>query len=572
MSTINASGTLYIRDAGVNSIQYSTDGVSYSAVGTWPITISNTAPATTLKVTFVNNLTLASGNFFICGTNNIQFGNDTLNANGTRTVITVNNYANFPGLIQNGDVSNNGKNNITIQNIGLISSGTTTLIASGGWLAQQYFAKGVTGNYILNCYSTGNMTNNSSGGIAGANCGSSSGNLKITGCYSTGNIFNYGGGIAGALTGSASGSVTIDKCFSTGLIGDVTGWAGGIVGNSAGSSSGGSVTITNCFSTGQINDRGGGIAGYSPNNTVSISKCYSTGNITGSYAGGICGQDAQNSVVVTNCYSTGALGTSNANGIQAGGIFGLSFGLTPTAFNCYTSGIKNRVDAGGIYPSPTFNVGITNDNVRGSNNYSEGNGANSGSWSTTNATNYLQNPSTTVWLNPGINQAFLLRAMGYTQYSTTVTTSTDITQTYSKSVQAGTSTDSGISATNTYSTISAPSGFTVNSSSGAVTADSSVVPDVYTVIVVASSTAVTGMYNITIMTITVTAIPVVATTTTTPLIGLTQVENVGFVSYTVTNEVKEGVAILQDKQVNPRMKFASYEMYVKYLQACATRN
>jgi len=93
----------------------------------------------------------------------------------------------FIGLFQNGTVDISGQSDITIKNLGVLSSGSTTLATQSGWICQSYFGKGATNNKIENCYSTGEISGYQAGGICGLYAGYS-GHLTITNCYSTGAI------------------------------------------------------------------------------------------------------------------------------------------------------------------------------------------------------------------------------------------------------------------------------------------------------------------------------------------------------------------------------------------------
>ena len=63
---------------------------------------------------------------------------------------------------------------------------------------------------INNCFSTGNISGNGAGGIAGGRFSQDNnieGNAIITNCYSTGDISdNNSGGIIGKLSGNITGS------------------------------------------------------------------------------------------------------------------------------------------------------------------------------------------------------------------------------------------------------------------------------------------------------------------------------------------------------------------------------
>jgi len=76
---------------------------------------------------------------------------------------------------------------------------------------------------ITNCYSKGEISQ-SGGGICGRACGDGGGHVSITGCYSEGLIREYAGGIGG---GDAR-NVSISNCYSLGNMTAST--AGGIIG------------------------------------------------------------------------------------------------------------------------------------------------------------------------------------------------------------------------------------------------------------------------------------------------------------------------------------------------------
>jgi hypothetical protein len=200
-----------------------------------------------------------------------------------------------------------------IENLGIINGG----ILSHG---DSYFIKDNGSSYfkINNCYSTGPIDKNRSGGIISSNCGRNS-MCIISNCYSTGNIDNESGGIAGGYSGN-SGICIIKNCYSTGNI-DTS--SGGITGKHAGGPDGGSgvnsglCIIDNCYSVGNITgSQAGGIVGSYAYHCI-VNNCYSLGEITGYIAGGITGSNAYVSSSITNCYSNNSNntgGTINGNG------------------------------------------------------------------------------------------------------------------------------------------------------------------------------------------------------------------------------------------------------------------
>ena len=157
MSAINVANTVYIAQVG-QDIKYSLNqGASYSDITAWPLTINNTG-GSTAKVLFKTDITITDGDqYFICGSSNIQFGDQSLNEDGTKPLITVSLSGGdtYLGLIRNGisgpaGVGVNGYNNIKIYNLSL-QSNNSTLINGGGWFCWARFARGATGCFVVNC-------------------------------------------------------------------------------------------------------------------------------------------------------------------------------------------------------------------------------------------------------------------------------------------------------------------------------------------------------------------------------------------------------------------------------------
>jgi hypothetical protein len=164
---------------------------------TWPVTID-----AGVKVTLGDTLSISTNQ----GTNGyFKIGGDNVQILGNNKTVTITNIPNYPGLFQNGTNTESGSP-LIIQDLGILSTGTTTLAVDGGWLGQSYFGKDLSADSInvTDCYSTGDITGGSSGGIFGV---FSSG--TATNCYSTGGIF--GGGAGGIFGDGAGGTAT--NCY-----------------------------------------------------------------------------------------------------------------------------------------------------------------------------------------------------------------------------------------------------------------------------------------------------------------------------------------------------------------------
>lgn len=376
-TTITANGetqTIYFKYISGTGIQYKINNGSYLGFSL-PVTIVNSNIPFTLKVLFENNMTLESNIFyFICGSQNIQFGSENLNSDGTRPVLTIG-VDDYPGLISNGSQVSTGYNNIYIYN--LVVNGTGhTILGGAGWIGMSGFGNGSSSNYIVNCTAHGTIQagDAGSGGIVGAYAGKGATFLGIIGCSSSGDIGSNSGGIAGSFAGSVGGNVLIEKCWSTGAIGQA---AGGIYGSYAGDDTGYSNT-THCYSTGTIGIQAGGIYGQFAGNSsggADTTACYSLGTI-GLFAGGIYGDSAApfgGNTIATNCYSTGTW----SGGTR--GIYGNNKQIGAISANCYPAngawtnigafaqliGIPNPVvgniwvDRGTDTPFELYNMGYT---------------------------------------------------------------------------------------------------------------------------------------------------------------------------------------------------------------------
>ena len=203
---------------------------------------------------------------------------------------------------------------------------------------------------VKNCYSVADVEGTGRvGGVVGENYSS---NCKIQDCYSTGKITgDYAGGVAGTNRG------TVERCYATGsvsgdsVIGGVVGYnngmlqysyftadingrerAGGVVGYNAG-------TVQYCFATSDVictGDQNGGVVGANEFSGT-VKDCYATGDVTGiRRIGGIVG--TTNGGIVQNCYATG---NATAIGESVGGIIGAFGG--ETVLNCVA--LSNTISA-----------------------------------------------------------------------------------------------------------------------------------------------------------------------------------------------------------------------------------
>ncbi len=510
-ASIGGSGgtTLYIREVS-GIIEWSNDEQQTWSVLYFPSYVYNTdTNGGFLEIKFLTDITINNNiDYLICATEYIQFGSKTLNNDGSRPTITINTN-NYDGFIENGNGITSGNSNIAIYNL-YINGGANQTQINGGWIGKMYFGYNVTNNYIVNCASSGGIEG---GGIVGAYAGSG-GILTLRGCSSSGIIGNNAGGIAGAFAGDNGGSLVCESCWSTGEI--QGGGAGGIAGHWCHN-----VVITKCYSTGAVTGPydGGGIVGDSAGQGVNgcvISNCYSTGSIqvsNGGIVGAVNTPGGGNCLItITNCYSTGNLisTTQEAGAILSRVNPNAAGTWTVTVSSCYACG-NNGLLTGYIVGDQSSVNGSDiqgNGTTTWSNNYSEKANGSTG-WNDTNANSVLTgtpNPTVgTTWVSTVTGQPYELLNMGYSPYSLTNISGSNLVRIASSSINAGLSTTAGT--TSTYSIVQKSGGdsssygtITINGSTGVISTTSGTAPGVYTLLV-----RNTGSYDFTTFTLTVTA-------------------------------------------------------------------
>jgi hypothetical protein len=468
-----ATDTVYIRFNPVeNRNEYQINNNSWQVLFL-AVAVVNTNPDpgnNVLKLIFTTDITLTFQNeYFICASDGIQFGSTSLNSDGTRPRINIEDVNEYPGLIQNPSRSNIYVYNLEVRSTGV---GNTYLTDDAGWIGQAGYGIQAYNNYIVNCFSDGDIPENG-GGIVGRLAGrgdevtSSTSSLYIIGCSSHGTIGPGGGGIVGEFAGSGGGYVKCENCWQE--FGQIGTNAGGIFGNEAANG-----------------DVIGGEA-------VAL-KCYSRGQISGTNAGGIFGQLAGTNAttIAEKCYSQGAIG------VTAGGIYGGSAGSdggTSTANNCYST--DPETSGNGI-----FFGGITSGRIAINCYAANGNWSNN---TANSALNGVPNPIVgTTWIATGDDSPYELNDMGYTPYTleniVVVGGVAALQQSYTQTISAGGSTIPAIRPGYSYDILQITGGdpasygtITCNSSTGVISTTGSITPGNYNIFI-----RNTGSYNITI--------------------------------------------------------------------------
>ncbi len=226
----------------------------------------------------------------------------------------------------------------------------------------------VSNGIIANCYVTGDVTGDKTGGSLGPHIdyadyvggliGRGEANTQISNCYSSAEVFGgtYIGGLIGSNNGNISDSYTTGKVTGYGYD---AGGAGGLAGTSSGD-------ITNCYATGEIIGylHTGGLVGQ--NGGGNITNCYATGDVTSNTnTGGLVGH-IFSSGGITNCYATGDVtGTT-----YTGGLVGYQNG---TITNSFSDGdVTGNNTVGGItgcaYTGSIINNSYANGKISGTSN------------------------------------------------------------------------------------------------------------------------------------------------------------------------------------------------------------
>ncbi len=485
--SVNEDTIIYVRQ-NENNIEYSSTHITWTRIW-FPCLITNTNAnlGEVGKVYFTTDINITDINqYFICNSNKIQVGSDSLNQDGTIPTINVK-VDNYDGFIDNSS----GYSNILIFNLyvnGINEETTYITNTYAGWIARIYF-RGLN-NYIINCSSNGNI-GDYGGGIVGANAASNGGSLYIIGCSSSGSISNYGGGIVGGYAGYDNGEVIIvsSRCSGS-ILGE---GAGGIVGQDP------RCRITNCYSSGEIvGNYAGGISGINTDtySFYRITNCYSIGNISGEYSGGISGVSNNSTIecIVQNCYTTGNINGGN----NAGGILGyIDFNNTALKIiNCYVVGNTSE-NIGYIIGSQPYE-NTTNNIFTIENCYSEAY-HNGSEWNDLNANTVLlgiptyQSKFGGSWVSIYPNTPYYIFNMGYTPYSSKIIDKNANNQyylikTYSSSVFQSQSSNSAIISSLSYQKLKIIGGdlvsqnaITINSYNGIISTLSSTSPGSYTI-------------------------------------------------------------------------------------------
>ena len=286
------------------------------------------------------------------GTINIAHATGNVTGSGAYDINTGTGSDNIGGLV--------GYNNGSIINAyatgWVTNTGAGTYNSIGGLV-------GRNDSIINNAYATGRVTgtgtNDSIGGLVGANGNNNPANTSIiTNAYATGNV--TGNGFIGGLVGITNYSV-INNVYATGNIRSTGSYIGGLIGEDYRTS------VSNAYATGRVTGSGfiGGLLGYDYEGA--INNAYATGRVTGTgdCIGGLVGYSYISGI--SNAYATGKV---TGTGYNVGGLVGLN--LWGSISNAYATG--NVTGTGNIGGLVGYNYGSISDSyatgrVTGTHNY-----------------------------------------------------------------------------------------------------------------------------------------------------------------------------------------------------------
>ena len=213
-----------------------------------------------------------------------------------------------------------------------------------------------SGEGVSDCYAEGDVTGYGEdiGGLIGEIAEGGMYDVSILDCYTLGNLTGESSSTKlGGLVGTVGATGTITGCTSSGTItGHTTigGIAGSVYGRIEESYSNAAIELSQFDTPSLLNLQIGGIAGYSSASAV-IAGCYTEVDIAGGYGsvmGGIIGSNAGQ---VQNCYATGNIvnqtgGTYGYDGLQIGGLAGYTTGWIA---HSYSTGLVVGIsDVGGL--------------------------------------------------------------------------------------------------------------------------------------------------------------------------------------------------------------------------------
>ena len=283
--------TIYLREYSSDfGVEYSTDNNTWLSITGWPVYIQNMSvnPSSALIIKLVTNISLdtiiptnengtlngynpnlnASSGYFV-------FTSDYITIDGDFYYFNISGLTNYVGLFNNGTGTNAYKN-ITIRNLGVISSNSSTLLSDSnnffgtGWMGQRYFGRTTTNDNTNESSFSTNIylcwTNGPINSYCGGFIGSDSGNFKIRSCYSSGN-FTMGIG-SGGIYGSNTNYISVENSYSWAIKTTTTPVPGSIGGYNSGTS-----IITNCYGN---SDRT--VSSPASGATLTVSNMYNTNN------------------------------------------------------------------------------------------------------------------------------------------------------------------------------------------------------------------------------------------------------------------------------------------------------
>lgn len=303
-STISTSTNLSAKDFSDSDTEY-----------IFPITIDGGSNDNPTIISIDEDIEITNKNkYFIVGSEFVKI-------TGNRKEIVIDDIENWTGFVKNGTATSDGYSNVTVENIRIKKTKSSTIVEDSGWIAGEYFGRNTEKNSFINrCIADSSCNGSKNSGLI---IGSKANRIICINSTSSGEII--GGGIFGD---KCTNSLAVE-CSSSGKIGNKTiGSAGGIFGNDC-------------------------------DNTNTVRKSFSTGDIEGFLSetedigsGGIAGSNSF--VNVVDCYTWGVIGINDTK--NCGGIYGSTTSITP--FKVTNNQIPKNTYTSGLVMSGNVGIGV----------------------------------------------------------------------------------------------------------------------------------------------------------------------------------------------------------------------
>jgi hypothetical protein len=363
---------IYLNELVPGEWQYSTDNQNFINIYptySVPIEIKNPDPTTlSTNVYITSNLTIISQfQYIIIGTNKINiYGNQN-------TIKTVNTTSGpLLGFIQNGSATENGKDDILIQELKFSNIGNVIFQDNTGHLIQSYFGIGTNNNKLQSLINESDINMNNGGGIGGINIGLNSNNFNVINCQNYGNI--NASGSAGLFSNNFLSEKNDPSLNSTSAFCIALKNYGNIIGiGASGLFSISSFRYINNLFIEIINNYGNsnisnynifGNSSFDAAKNIRFYRIFNYGKTYNGIFGNSNFNNIEGNIDIYYCGNFGEIGDGNS--LQNSGIFGElnffqgKFGSNITVTQCFNIGTIGSNFSSGIFGSNNFNNSQSN--------------------------------------------------------------------------------------------------------------------------------------------------------------------------------------------------------------------